>query len=347
MRTEASELARRLADQAEAVCRHYLPNGRREGRYWLVGDVMNSRGRSLYVRLRASDGGRATAGKWTDAATGERGDLLDLIGATRNLSTLRATLDEARSFLSLPRDEVAEVRTTAPRGSSEAARRLFAISRPITHTVAEAYLRRRGITDLRNCGSLRFHPRCFYLPGEEEPVDTRQAWPALIAKVTDADGGLTGVHRTWLDPSGADKAPVATPRRAMGDLAGQAVRFGVVVDVMAAGEGIETVLSVRSVMPTMPLAATLSAAHLAAFIPPPGLVRLYILQDNDPAGRRASEMLTNRSEALGIEALTLTPGLDDFNDDLRRLGPDPMGAAIRVQLSPKDVPRFWRPASNL
>ena len=45
-----SDVARRLAENAEAVCRHYLPNGRREGRYWLVGDVHNTPGRSLYVR---------------------------------------------------------------------------------------------------------------------------------------------------------------------------------------------------------------------------------------------------------------------------------------------------------
>ncbi len=38
-----SDLARRLADNAEAVCRHYLSNGRRQGRYWLVGDVHNSK----------------------------------------------------------------------------------------------------------------------------------------------------------------------------------------------------------------------------------------------------------------------------------------------------------------
>lgn len=47
----ASELARRLARDAEAVCRHYLPNGKRAGRYWVVGDVHNTPGRSLFVRL--------------------------------------------------------------------------------------------------------------------------------------------------------------------------------------------------------------------------------------------------------------------------------------------------------
>jgi hypothetical protein len=49
-----ADIARRLAENAEAVCRYYLPNGRREGRYWLVGDVHNTPGRSLYVRLSGS-----------------------------------------------------------------------------------------------------------------------------------------------------------------------------------------------------------------------------------------------------------------------------------------------------
>ena len=62
----ASDLARRLARHAEAVCRHYLPAGRREGRYWLVGDIENSPGRSLFVRLRGPESGKGAAGKWTD-----------------------------------------------------------------------------------------------------------------------------------------------------------------------------------------------------------------------------------------------------------------------------------------
>ncbi len=53
----ASELARRLAANAEAVCRHYLSNGRREGRWWTVGDVHNTPGRSMMVRLKGTDRG--------------------------------------------------------------------------------------------------------------------------------------------------------------------------------------------------------------------------------------------------------------------------------------------------
>ena len=65
------------------MCRHYLPNGRREGRHWLVGDVENAPGRSLFVRLAGPEFGKGAAGKWTDAATGEHGDLLDLIAAVK------------------------------------------------------------------------------------------------------------------------------------------------------------------------------------------------------------------------------------------------------------------------
>ena len=99
MSSPAADLARRLARNAEAVCRHYLSNGRREGRYWLVGDVANTQGRSLFVRLSGPDHGKGAAGKWADAASGQHGDLLDLIGLNRGLDRLRDILDEARAFL--------------------------------------------------------------------------------------------------------------------------------------------------------------------------------------------------------------------------------------------------------
>ena len=67
-RLNASELAQRLGRQAEAVCRHYLSNGRKQGRYWLVGDVRNNPGRSMFVRLNGPESGKGAAGKWTDAA---------------------------------------------------------------------------------------------------------------------------------------------------------------------------------------------------------------------------------------------------------------------------------------
>ena len=89
----AAELARRLAQNAEAVCREYLSNGRREGGTWRVGDIDNTPGRSLMVRLTGPDSGKGACGRWVDFASGERGDLLDLIARTCRLHTFRDVLD--------------------------------------------------------------------------------------------------------------------------------------------------------------------------------------------------------------------------------------------------------------
>ena len=340
-RRDASELAQRLGRQAEAVCRHYLSAGYREGRYWLVGDVRNTPGRSMFVRLKGADSGRGAAGKWTDAATGEHGDLLDVIRESCGLIDFKDVAEEARTFLSLPHPEPDPDHqrrpASAPAGSPEAARRLLALSRPITGTVVESYLRKRGITALHGTGSLRFHPRCYYRPDEHSPTET---WPAMIASVTDLDGRITGVHRTWLSPEGSGKAPIDTPRRAMGDLLGHAVRFGTAHDVTAAGEGIETILSLRMALPGLPMAAALSAAHLAAILFPATLRRLYIARDDDPAGDGARDSLVERAQTAGIEAIVLSPTLGDFNEDLRTLGIGALRAATRQQLAPEDVARF-------
>lgn len=344
MPAKPHDLAKDLGRHAEALCRHYLSAGHREGRYWLVGDVLNTPGRSLFVRL--TDSPKGPAGKWTDAANGQHGDLLDVIRLSCGLIDFKDVADEARRFLRLPHDEPeAEPKhrpPPAPSGSREAARRLFAMAQPITGSVVETYLRNRGIMALPGTGSLRFHPRCYYRPDEDSPTET---WPAMIAAVTDLDGHLTGVHRTWLALDGSGKAPIATPRRAMGDLLGHAVRFGVAHDILAAGEGIETMLSLRMALPRLPVVAALSAAHLAALLFGPDLRRLYIARDADPAGDAARDILIERATEAGIEAIPLSPTLGDFNDDLRRFGLDALRAAVRVQIAPQDVARFMAPGN--
>ena len=344
-RLDASDLATRLGREAEAVCRHYLDAGSRQGNYWQVGDARNTPGRSMFVRLRET--GKGPAGKWTDAATGEHGDLLDVIRESCGLIDFRDVVEEARAFLSIPRPDPAPTAgkrpgKPAPSGSAEAARRLFALSQPIGGTLVESYFRTRGVTALRGTGDLRFHPRCYYRPNDHGPLET---WPAMIAAVTDLAGAITGAHRTWLSPNGFDpvhlgKAPIKTQRKAMGHLLGHAVRFGVAGDVMAVGEGIETILSARQAIPGMAMAAALSAAHLAAILFPETLRRLYVVRDQDPAGDSARDRLVVRATAVGIEAIILSPLLKDFNEDLRHLGNEALRANLRGQVAPQDVARF-------
>ncbi|NKE45308.1 DNA primase [Roseomonas frigidaquae] len=334
MREDAAALARRLARNAEAVCRHYLSNGQREGRWWTVGDVANTPGRSLFVRLHGPETGSGAAGKWTDAATGDHGDLLDLIARAGGLDCLRDVLEEARRFLSLPAPQRPEPRAPVAAGSPDAACRLFNAGQPIKGTLAETYLRARGITCLDDLPALRFHPRCYYRANENAPVET---WPALLAAVTDLGGTITGVHRTWLARDGSGKAPVATPRRAMGRLLGNGVRFGAAQEVVAVGEGIETMLALRCVLPTLPMIAALSASHLVALVLPPGVRRLYVAQDSDHAGNRAAAMLTECAGRAGIESVALSPRSEDFNEDLRQIGAAELAAWVRVQMAPVDA----------
>ncbi|GAN78987.1 DUF7146 domain-containing protein [Acidocella aminolytica] len=311
--------------------------------------------------------------------------MLDLIRENCGLTDFRDVAEEARRFLGLAGGDHAAARERCchPLGqlpslpdaravsepqaddgrdpapdaaqAQRAGRRLFGMAQPLPGTLGETYLHRRGISTaaLTGIDALRFHPRCFH---RATPEAQPEPWPALIAAVTDLDGTITGIQRTWLDPDGFDpldrirlgKAPVATPRRAMGLLLGHAVRFGItagldgepVNDLLVAGEGIETMLSLRCLLPAIPMAAALSAGHLAALLLPAGLRRFYIARDADAAGDRAVARLTERAGAAGIQAITLSPYLGDFNDDLRELGASELRANLRVQLAPEDAQRF-------
>ena len=333
----AATIAAALAGRAEDVCRRYLPQGRRQGRYWTAGDARGARGRSLFVRLAPP----GVPGKWTDASTGEHGDLLDLIRIASGAGSLRAALAEARAFLAAPPGLVCNHPDSYDR--TEAARRLWQRCRAIDGTHAEAYLRARGIQRCR-FAALRFHPELIH-----RDDDGVRRLPALVAAVTadaedrsgpeehhgpgdrSAHGAVCGVLRTWLDPTRPAKANVIRPRKALGRVHGHAVRFGeTACRTLLVGEGIETVLSIVTALPDTIAAAALSAGSLGAFAPPAGVTRLVIARDNDPEGERAAERLARRCARTGVDALVVAPRGDDFNSDLVALG----AQALRARLAP-------------
>ncbi len=318
MESPARILSRGLAEHVEAVCKHYLSNGCRSGNYWIVGDVNNHAGRSLYVRLKGPLAGKGARGKWTDSATGESGDLLDLIAAREGLTSFRDTLDEARRFLQAPRELPTEGLDgrSSERDTITLARKIWAASRPIAGTPAEAYLRARKITADPDPASLRYHPALFY---REHLGAPSRRLPALVAAVTNHSGEITGVHRTFLDPTRNEKARVPSPRRSLGAILGNGVRFGKINDLALVGEGIETVLSIKTTFPNFPMVAALSAGHLAAWEFPSGLRRLIVACDNDDAGRRAARRLKERAEAADVDARTICSLRADFNSDRRAM----------------------------
>ena len=226
MYSETEDLVRDLAENAEGVCRAYLPAGRREGSYWIVGDLQNNPGRSLFVRLTGPASGPGAAGKFTDGATGEHGDLLDIIRARTGITRFPDILAEAQAHLGRPQSALLKTagprKTKRPGGTPAAASRLFAASKPISGTLAETYLRSRGITRGAPSSTLRFHPKCWH---REEGQARSIPRPAMIAAVTDGAGALQGVHRTWLAPDGQGKAAVETQRRDAGPAVGGCPRF--------------------------------------------------------------------------------------------------------------------------
>ena len=91
---DVSELSGMLTDRAEHVAAYLLPQGKLQGgREWAVGSTGGEQGDSLKVCVSG-----AKVGVWSDFATGEKGDLLDLWIAVRGLSMVDA-LKEVKEYL--------------------------------------------------------------------------------------------------------------------------------------------------------------------------------------------------------------------------------------------------------
>ncbi|MFG1376140.1 CHC2 zinc finger domain-containing protein [Xanthobacter autotrophicus] len=170
-----------------------------------------------------------------------------------------AAREEARRAREAERDRQSE------RYREDERRRLYRLwgeASPITGTVAEAYLARRGIANPQS-RALRFAADLPYWHGETTDAQGRSRrreihrGPAMLAAITDGDGTFRGLHMTWLDLATAKgKAEIADPdtgellpaKKMRGSKQGGAIVLlpggaGPVRRVFAA-EGIETLLSV-------------------------------------------------------------------------------------------------------
>ncbi len=182
-------------------------------------------------------------------------------------------------------------------------------AQPIRGTVAEAYLRGRGITcDLPK--TLRFAPSCWHA--------TAQRFPALVAKV---EGGAGfAVHRTYLRADGLGKAAVDPPKAMLAATGGGAVRLSDVPGLLVVAEGIETALSLACGLLSGPATiwAALSTSGIRGLHLPAKPGRLTIAADGDEPGRAAAHALAERAHALGWQVSLLpAPQGRDWNDILK------------------------------
>lgn len=336
---DIKDLSRDLADRAEAFCQHFFPDGRKQGNYWQIADTSGVAGQSLAIRL--NDHGGRKAGNWTDHASGEFGDLIDLLHENQSNSRLADTLKICRSFLGETPCDI-KPRKRNPNSDSpavqsnkgiEQAQKLFSYAKPTYRTLASAYLFGRGIK--RFGPALRYHPTVFVRFGEDDAHLEKH--PALLAKITDNLGNFTGCARSFLDPVTKKIAQFKSPKRVLGQLHGNAIRFGKgpYHEDLIAGEGLENVLSVGTALPEADLASCLTANHLGLFIPPPDIKRLWIARDNDAAGEGATHRLRKRAETAGIWVGDLVPIGDDYNLDLIERGVDQLRHDLETAMKEK------------
>lgn len=231
-------------------------------------------------------------------------DFLDILGA----AGLRSD-DYRVPDLSRIAQRHTEAKAQAER-RAVAAKRLWSETQPIAGTLAEAYLRGRGIS----CAlpdTLRFHPQCWHGP-------TQSQWPAVVALVEGGEG--FAVHRTYLRPDGSGKAGLAGGDKLMlGATAGGAVRLSEGPERLAVAEGIESALSLLCGLLAEPATvwAALSTSGMRSLRLPGNISQLVIAGDGDQPGREASHALATKAHTLGWRVAMLEPGDGaDFNDVL-------------------------------
>ena len=326
---DLDEIAARLRERAAEWVPQHFPRGRREGQEWRLANIRGDPPRkngSCVITLEGKH-----AGDWIDFDGGEGGGPIDALARAtartgRDLYTYAAQLVGVVPGLDAP----ARKPSARPSNGRDDPRRdidaILAETVPIAGTVADTYLRSRGLPDPA-VGDLRFHPNLRHR-------ESRTSHPAMIAVVRNQDGERIAIHRTWLKADGTGKADLPKPRMMLGPVAGGAVRLAEVGSENALGvaEGIETALSVMAACPNLPVWATLSTASLKGVLPPPEIQSVVVLADHDAsgAGMRAAEALAERlvAEERGVHIATPPKVGDDFNDLLLREGPAAVKAVV-------------------
>ena len=193
------------------------------------------------------------------------------------------------------------------------ARELWRIGRPINCTIAETYLRNRSIDVALDC--LRF---CHRTPLGRGALATFRS--AMLAAVTD-DSGLLAVQRIFLDARGRRARDLRHPRRLLGHPCAGAVRLASPSDTLGIAEGVETAISAMILL-GIPVWAALGSERLPHVAIPRSVQRLFLLPDNDRAGRLSVPLAEQAHAAYTGPIETTGPwrNLNDWNDVLRLEG---------------------------
>jgi hypothetical protein len=186
--------------------------------------------------------------------------------------------------------------------------RLWKASTPIAGTLAEDYLRARGLSPPFS-KALRFNPATILGSGP-----TKRVMPAMIGAVEN-DLGLVAVQRTFLDPLDVLHKPIPKPKVALGLLGTAAIRLAPATDELGLAEGIEDASSAMEWFGT-PTWALGGVERLAFVAIPEKVRRVTVYSDRGRTAERLFEKARDHLAANGREVINHPPpdGFDDWND---------------------------------
>ena len=170
-------------------------------------------------------------------------------------------------------------------------------AKPSTGTPVDRYLQALGIT-IPTPGTIKFS----WL----RHTPTNQTLPTMVAAIQNSTAEVIGISRTYLNPSGWDKAHVTTPRMLLGEIAGGAVRLSPAEDTVTLAEGIEDGLALTQITDTC-VWATLGTSGFTNIELPSQIKRVILAPDNDEAGRSVINQSAERLYKRGLEVRVALP----------------------------------------
>lgn len=341
-----------MLDRLEEIVRELVPGGKKTGStYGAKNPARADRSAGSFVVWMRGP----AAGGWKDYATGEQGDIIDLV-ALAKATDRRGALAWAEDRLGLramsEQDRRAMESTAALRRREEAsrdesnalrkidrARKMFAEgSREILGTPVETYLASRGIP-LREIkfleDSFRFHPSLEWWMGRRDGVPGPR-YPAMLSQMVDGAGVPKAVHVTFIARDGHGKAPVEKPKLMWPATTGLVIRVTrgagnrnaeTAAELGKPGpcgiwEGIEDTLSVALAVPEIRLWAAGSLPNYL-HVPDHACADGWILGRDNDWGKDQAQALFSRAlehfERTGkpVSTVNATGEAKDMNDLLR------------------------------
>jgi DNA primase len=247
------------------------------------------------------------------------GDMIDFVRAIQNASFLEAVryISGAIPAVTIPyaRERARKLDRAKRALASAYARCQWHDAKPINRTPAEAYLRGRGITcELPT--TLRFGVVPIWIDlstGRKSGTS-----PALIGACQNAAGRITGVQRIFVQADGT-RTPLPRPKLSLGAIKGGALRLGPVAPELVVCEGPEDGLTLYQMRPGCSVWVALGSGNMPFIQLPPGVTRVLVAGDNNPAGYKAAQDACEAFVSHGIDAEPIfpSPEFEDFNDELR------------------------------